>query len=80
MHQFFLENFARPEDKGWAKEVPERCPEGGTTHLGAPRPPGAPWWVVLPSEHPQVLSWTTGCLLAQKSPQEVSLRLDSIWY
>ena len=24
----------------------------GTTHLGAPRPPGTPWWVVLPSELP----------------------------
>ena len=24
----------------------------GTTHLGAPAPPGAPWWVVLPSELP----------------------------
>ena len=24
----------------------------GTTHQGAPGPPGAPWWVVLSSEHP----------------------------
>ena len=24
----------------------------GTTHLGAPGPPGAPWWVVLPSGLP----------------------------
>ena len=26
--------------------------EVGITHLGAPGPPGAPWWVVLSSEHP----------------------------
>ena len=24
----------------------------GTTHLGVLGPPGAPWWVLLPSEHP----------------------------
>ena len=24
----------------------------GTTHLGAPGPPGTPWWVVPPSGHP----------------------------
>ena len=24
-----------------------------TTHRGVPEPPGTPWWVVLPSEHPQ---------------------------
>ena len=26
--------------------------EVGITHPGAPEPPGAPRWVVLPSEHP----------------------------
>ena len=31
--------------------------EVGTTHLGAPGPPGVPWWVVPPSGHPQVLLW-----------------------
>ena len=25
----------------------------GTTQQGALGPPGAPWWVVLPSEHPR---------------------------
>ena len=28
------------------------APEVGSTHLGVPRPPGAPWWVVAPSGHP----------------------------
>ena len=28
------------------------APEVGTTHEGAPGPPGVPWWVVLSSEHP----------------------------
>ena len=31
----FLENFYGPEDTTWAKEVPEGCPEGVTTHLCA---------------------------------------------
>ena len=38
----------------------------GTTHLGAPGGPGAPWWFVLPSGHPQVLLWPTGGLLVHK--------------
>ena len=32
----------------------------GTSHKGAPGPPGVPWWVVLPSEHP------SGTSLAQQ--------------
>ena len=28
----------------------------GTTHLGAPGPPGAPWWVVLPTWVPSLIS------------------------
>ena len=46
MQQNFLENFYGLEDTTWAKEVPEGCPKGGTTHLGALGGPGAPWWVV----------------------------------
>ena len=34
--------------------------EVGTTHLGAP------WWVVPPSGHPQVLLWPIGSLLVHK--------------
>ena len=44
--QNFLENFSMPEDAWWAKEVPEGCPKGSTTHLGAPGGPSASWWVV----------------------------------
>ena len=36
----------------YSKEAVRGAPEVGTTHQGAPGPPGAPWWVVLPSEHP----------------------------
>ena len=42
----FLENFYGPEDTRGAKKVPEGGSEGITTYLGAPRGPGAPWWVV----------------------------------
>ena len=27
----------------------------GTTHLGAPGPPGAPWWVVVPTWAPSLI-------------------------
>ena len=66
MQQNFLWNFYGPEDIQWAGEAPVGCLEGGTTHQGTPGPPSAPWWVLLPSSHLQVLSWPTGCLLAQK--------------
>ena len=33
------------EDIQWAREAPGGCSEGSTTHQGAPRGPGAPWWV-----------------------------------
>ena len=32
------------------------CPEGGTTHQGAPGGPGAPWWVVPTSAAPRTAS------------------------
>src|SRR3990170_3553390 len=35
-----------------SKESVQGAPEVGTTHQGAPGPPGVPWWVVLPLEHP----------------------------
>ena len=28
----------------------------GTTHLGAPGPPGVPWWVVVPTWAPSLIS------------------------
>ena len=38
----------------------------GRTNQGAPGPSGTPWWVVLPSEHPQAHLRPIGCLLVQK--------------
>ena len=38
--------FLGPEDHQWARAAPGGCPEGGTTHQGAPGGPGAPRWVV----------------------------------
>jgi len=40
--------------------------EVGTTHLGAPGGPGAPWWVVPPSGAPQVQLWPIGFLPVHK--------------
>ena len=46
----------------------------GTTHLGVPGPPGVPWWVVPPSEHPQVLLWPIfGVLVHKKSPRSFAV-------
>ena len=43
MQRNSTEIFYEPEDIHWASAAPGGCPEGGTTHLGAP---GAPRWVV----------------------------------
>ena len=56
------------------------APEVGTTHQGTPGPPGAPWWVVLPLEHPLGASSAHWLSSGPKNPQKVSLCLDSIWY
>ena len=45
-----------PEERQWALVAPRGCPEGGTTHQGAPGGPGAPWWVVPTSGAPQTAS------------------------
>src|SRR3990170_4776839 len=34
----------------------ERVHQVGTTHLGVPGPPGAPWWVVVPTWAPSLIS------------------------
>ena len=48
--------------------------EVGTTHLGAPGPPGSPLWVVPPSGHPQVLLWPIlGVLVHKKSPKSFTV-------
>ena len=38
-----------------AKEL-EGVHQVGTTHLGTPAPPGAPWWVVVPTWAPSLIS------------------------
>ena len=51
-------------------------PEVGTTHLGAPGPPGALWWVVLPSEHP------SSAFLAHRvssGPEKITKKFRCVW-
>ena len=46
----------------------------GTTHLGAPGPPGAPWWVVPPSGHPPGAAVAIlGVLVHKKSPKSFAV-------
>ena len=46
----------------------------GTTHLGAPGSPGAPWWVVPPRGTPQVLLWPIlSVLVHKKSPKSFAV-------
>ena len=49
-------DFYGPEGRQWALVAPGGCPEGGTTHQGAPGGPGAPWWVVPTSGAPRTAS------------------------
>ena len=76
----FLWNFSWPEDTHRKKEVLERRPRVGTTHQGAPGPPGVAWWVVSTLG---CLSGTSsfGCLLAQKNSTKsfTSFGLRLIW-
>ena len=46
MQRNFLWIFSGIEDTSWAKEVPEGCSEGSTTHQGTLGGPGAPRLVV----------------------------------
>jgi hypothetical protein len=48
----------------------------GTTHLGAPGPPGAPWWVVLPSEPP---SGTFLAQLVSSSTEKITKKFRYVW-
>jgi hypothetical protein len=65
----FLVIFSGQEDIQRAREVPERGPEVGSTHHGAPGGPGAPWWVVLPSEPP---SGTFLAQLVSSGPEKIT--------
>ena len=50
------------------------APEVGTSHHGAPRPPGAPWWVSPPRGTPQVQLRPIGFFLVQKkSPKSYAV-------
>ena len=55
MPRNFTENFYGPEGTQRALAAPRGCPEGGTTHQGAPGGPGAPWWVVPTSGAPRTV-------------------------
>ena len=48
----------------------------GTTHLGAPGPPGAPWWVVVPTGAPSLIPSTHFITYLQK---KISLALSLVF-
>ena len=50
MPRHFIENFYGPKGTQRALAAPRGCPEGGTTHQGAP------WWVVPTSCAPRTAS------------------------
>ena len=50
--------------------------EVGTTYQGTLGPPGAPWWVVLSSEHPQAQPGPIMFLLVQK---KISVKFRCVW-
>ena len=56
MPQNFMKNLYGPKGTQRALAAPGGCPEGGTTHHGAPEGPGAPWWVVPTSGAPRTSS------------------------
>ena len=45
----------------------------GTTHLGTPGPPGAPWWVVVPMWAPSLISLAHIITYLQKNNPHCSL-------
>ena len=48
----------------------------GTTHLGAPGPPGAPWWVVVPTWAPSLISLAHIITYLQK---KISIALSPVF-
>ena len=56
MPRNFTENFYGPEGTQRALATPGGCPEGGTTHQGAPGGPGVAWWGVPASGAPRTTS------------------------
>ena len=58
------------------KEAVWEATKVGTTHLGAPGSPGAPWWVVLPLELP------SGTFLAHwmsPGPKKIHKKFWCVW-
>ena len=50
----------------------------GTTHVGAPGLPGAPWWVVVPMWAPSLISLTNVITYLQKNSPFLSLSLSPV--
>ena len=48
----------------------------GTTHLGTPRGPGVPWWVVPPSGHPLGAA-QVHCV--PSGPKKISKKFCYVW-
>ena len=48
----------------------------GTTHLGAPGPPGTPWWVVVPTWAPSLISLAHIITYLQK---KISIALSPVF-
>ena len=57
MARNFTMIFYGPKGSRWALVAPEGCPEGGTTHQGAPGGPSMPWWIVTNSGAPRTASY-----------------------
>src|SRR5215216_3439877 len=72
MQRNFLENFYGLEDTTWAKEVPEGCPEGGTTHLGALGAQACPGGLCPPRWPPAPPRYSINCQIFQ-NPRGFSL-------
>ena len=70
------DDFYGPEDTQWARAAPGACPEGGTTHQGAPGLLGAPWGVVLPFGLP---IGTSLAHLVSSGPEKISKKFCCVW-
>ena len=82
MPRNFMEIFYGPKGRQWALVVPRGCPEGGTTHQGAPGPqvrPGGlcpPRWPPVPPLHPtnaQIFQKPSGDPRSEVPPSQASV-------
>ena len=67
MPQNFTENFYGPEGTQRALAAPGGAPRGAQPTRVRQPAPGAPWWVVPPSRHPEVQPGPVVFLLAHKN-------------